>query len=247
MDVGTGRDAYAETAAAEHAVVLKHALGTIRRRLGLIALVAILVTGLAAGYSLLQTPQYEASIKLLVGREGGISENPQDVLGLQQLALTMAEAVVSRPVAEDVIQQLGLRTDSEEVLENLSVELIPDTQFIQVSYTDADPERAKRIVNTTGAVFSQRVGNVSESASAITANVWESAVTPSAPVSPDPLRNSVLAMFLGIFVGLGLAFLLEYLDDSWQSPEEAELISGVPTLGIVPEFNLAQAKNKREG
>jgi hypothetical protein len=35
-----------------------------------------------------------------------------------------------------------------------------------------------------------------------------------------------------------MAFLLEYLDHSWRSPEEAEQITGVPTVGIIPEFKI---------
>jgi capsular polysaccharide biosynthesis protein len=45
---------------------------------------------------------------------------------------------------------------------------------------------------------------------------------------------------------VGLAFLLEYLDDYWRSPREVEQVSGVPTLGIVPEFKVAKSV-KRKG
>jgi capsular polysaccharide biosynthesis protein len=35
-------------------------------------------------------------------------------------------------------------------------------------------------------------------------------------------------------LGTGLAFLLEFMDDSWRSPAEAEQVSGVPTFGVIP-------------
>jgi succinoglycan biosynthesis transport protein ExoP len=96
-------------------------------------------------------------------------------------------------------------------------------------------------------VFSEQVSEVSPSASAITATVWERAETPEVPVSPNPVRNGFLALVLGLMLGVGLAFLLEYLDDSLRSPEEAEQITGVPTFGIIPEFIKTSADKKKGG
>jgi capsular polysaccharide biosynthesis protein len=47
---------------------------------------------------------------------------------------------------------------------------------------------------------------------------------------------------LGGILGLGLAFLLENLDDSWRSPEEVELVSGVPTFGVIPVYEFSKGK-----
>lgn len=162
--------------------------------------------------------------------------------GLQQLTLTVAEAVGTRPVAEGVIEELNLKLTPEEFLENLSVAQVSSTQFIQVSYRDPNPERAQRVANTIGEVFSEQVSEVSPSANAITATLWERAVPPESPASPDILLNTLLALVLGLMLGVGLAFLLEYLDDSWRSPEEVEQVSGVPTFGIIPEFKVPKEK-----
>jgi capsular polysaccharide biosynthesis protein len=191
--------------------------------------------GAAVGFSLTQTPRYEASIKILVGQEQGITQDPNYALGLQQLTLTMVEAVKSRPVAKAVIQQENLRvTPSVFVEQNLSVEQVPSTQFIKVVYTDTDPQRAQRTANAIGEVFSKEISKVSQSANAVTATVWEPAVVLEEPASPDYKRNVLLALILGLMFGVGLAFLLEYLDDSWRSPEEVEQISGVSTFGVIP-------------
>ncbi|MCA3748410.1 MAG: capsular biosynthesis protein, partial [Rubrobacter sp.] len=95
-------------------------------------------------------------------------------------------------------------------------------------------------------IFSERVSEVSPGANAITATVWEEAVVPETPVSPDPLLNGLVALALGLLLGLGLAFLLEYLDDSWESPEEVERVSGVPVFGVIPGFRV-EAGGKKGG
>jgi capsular polysaccharide biosynthesis protein len=103
------------------------------------------------------------------------------------------------------------------------------------------------VANTTGEVFSEQVSEVSPGANAITATVWERAVIPEEPVSPNPLRDGLLALMLGLMIGTGIAFLLEYLDDSWRSPEEAEQVSGVPTFGMVPAIDVPKDKKKSRG
>jgi capsular polysaccharide biosynthesis protein len=101
------------------------------------------------------------------------------------------------------------------------------------------------VANTVGEVYSEQITEVSQSANSISATVRKKAVTPEDPVSPNPLRNGLLALMVGLILGVGLAFLLEYLDDSWRSPEELERISGVPTYGIIPAINLAKRKKTR--
>lgn len=234
----------AETTESDDILSIRTLLQVLWKWLWVILLVVFVLTGTVVGLGFLQTPQYEASIKVLVGQQQGISETPQDAFALQNVTATMAQAISSRRTAEAVIQQLDLQTSPEDFLANLNAEQIPDTQFVQVSYRDVDPERAARIVNTAGAVFSEQMSNESSNAGAITATVWEQAIVPDGPVSPNPVRNGFLALVLGSMLGVGLAFLLEYFDDRWQSPEEAEQISGVPTFGVIPEFEVSKGKVK---
>jgi capsular polysaccharide biosynthesis protein len=224
---------------------IQELLQIIRRRIWVIVLTTVLLVGAVVGYSLIQAPVYEASIKILVGQQRDSDVPPDlgnDIMGLQQLTLTMAEAVGTRPVAEAVTQELNLKESPEDLLEVMNAEQIGNTQFIQITYWDTDPEQAQRIVNTIGKKFSEQSFDVSPTASPVTARVWERAVTPQAPVSPNPLRNGLVALVVGSMLGLGLAFLLEYLDDSWRSPEEVEQTSGVPTFGVIPLFKASKAK-----
>lgn len=67
------------------------------------------------------------------------------------------------------------------------------------------------------------------------AQVVSAARTPTQPVSPNPKRDAALALFLGLLVGLGLAFLREYLDDSIRTKDGLDLATGgLPTLALVP-------------
>jgi capsular polysaccharide biosynthesis protein len=238
-----------ETSKEDYALSLEEILRTVRRRLLTILSVAFLITGITVGFALLQPPVYEASTEMLVGQE----QNPDaqvnlasDVQGLQQITLTVVEAVNSRVVAEAVTQEMDLKIAPDTFLENLSVEQVGETQFIQISYRDLDPERAQEIADTVAEVTAERISEVSPNSNAITATTWQAAAEPESPVSPNPVRNGILALALGTMLGVGLAFLREYLDDGWRTPEEVEQFSGVPIFGVVPEFKISKfARNGR--
>jgi capsular polysaccharide biosynthesis protein len=226
---------------------------TIRKRLWLIVSVTVVVAGTAVGFSLLQTPQYQASIEILVGQDRGTgmerapSSLQSDVQGLQALAGTVVEAVKSRPVAQGAIESLGSSETPESILANLSAEQVGETQFVRVSYQNPDPEQAKEVVDAIGEEFSKQVLDISPSANAITAVVWESAVMPGAPVSPDPMRDGLLALVLGGMLGVGLAVLLEYMANSRGSAQEDDSRSEVPTLGSIPAAGKARRNKEKVG
>ena len=58
--------------------------------------------------------------------------------------------------------------------------------------------------------------------------------TPTAPTEPNIPRNLAFALVLGLTAGIGLAFLLESMDNTVRTTEQAQIISGVPALGMIP-------------
>ena len=223
-------------------VSLRDLLLPVWRRLWAVMLVVVMVVGTTIGFTLVQTPIYEASVKILIGSQAeGETEVPGnlygDVQGLQTLTQTMTEAVASRPVAKAVIQRLDLSMSPNTLIDNLTASQVNATPFIWISYRDPDPERAHRIAGAVAEVFSEKVSEVNPSTSPINATVWERPPVPEEPASPNLLRNLLAGLAVGLMLGVVLAFLLEHLDDSWRSQEELERMTGVPTFGIIPVFN----------
>lgn len=53
------------------------------------------------------------------------------------------------------------------------------------------------------------------------------------PASPRVLLNTLLAAIVGLMLAIGMAFLVEYLDDTLKSPDAVEEVTGLPTLGTI--------------
>lgn len=67
--------------------------------------------------------------------------------------------------------------------------------------------------------------------------IADRAEIPLYPSSPKKMLNIIIALCVGLFVGVCLAFLFEYLDVSVKDLQDVEKYSGLPTLGIVPAFS----------
>jgi capsular exopolysaccharide synthesis family protein len=71
------------------------------------------------------------------------------------------------------------------------------------------------------------------------------AVADPYPISPNPSRSGVLGFAIGLVLGLGLAFLLEYMDNSIKTTEDAEKDYGTPVLGYIPAEKIKKGDKRR--
>jgi capsular exopolysaccharide synthesis family protein len=66
------------------------------------------------------------------------------------------------------------------------------------------------------------------------AQIVSDAVQPTSPVRPTPARNGVLALVVGLILGVGLAFLRDHLDDTIKTKDDLQAATGVTVLGLIP-------------
>src|SRR5215216_2508654 len=190
----------------------------LRKAARAIVIVVVLDAVAVTWVSSISTPKYEAFAQVWVDQSqrdqstnfSGSGEEvqtlpPSAVEGLQNIVLTMIHAIDSRPVAEEAIQRLGLKMSPEKLLDNLTIEQVESTSFIVLTYKGTDPQKAQQIVNTLGKVSSELISERSarSPSSRLTATLYEPAVVPESPVSPDPLRNGLLTLVIGLMLCAG--------------------------------------------
>ena len=68
-------------------------------------------------------------------------------------------------------------------------------------------------------------------------SIIENATTPRHPISPNVQQTVLLAAAIGLTLGVGGAFLIEYLDDTVKSPEDVKRLTHVPVLGAIARIS----------
>lgn len=203
-----------------------------------IPLIAALTSGIVSFFIL--KPVYQASTTLIVGKKA--ADNSQQanqlldynvLLANQQLAKTYGTIAKSRTVEEDVINDLKLTVTPEQLDPNVSVDPVKNTEILQISVNDNDPKLAAEIANTMAKKFSDSVIQIKKVDSV---SIIDPAVTPDKPVKPKKALNVLIAFVVGLMAAVGLAFLLEYLDNTIKSTQDVEDILGLPVLGVIPYY-----------
>ena len=98
-------------------------------------------------------------------------------------------------------------------------------------------EDQRRVLIDQQALFKQRLDQlqVDTALSSGNAQLVQSASQPIDPIEPRPVRTSMLALVVGVLLGVGAAFLVDHLDDSIRTPKELSEVAGNrPVLAVVP-------------
>ena len=88
---------------------------------------------------------------------------------------------------------------------------------------------------------------VSAGINASNIRIVDTAEVPKRPVKPRVVVNLALGVILGLGLGIGLAFFQEYLDNTLKTPDEVETLLRLPSLGVVPTFDVDGAGKAGEG
>lgn len=184
------------------------------------------------------TPRYEAYTTLMVGKtydgQNAMILQYNDILTANQLVKTYSQIAKSRSITEKVIEAEKLNMTPEQLSKSIDVKPVKDTQLIQITVEDTNPERAARLANFTASVF---MGRVVEIMKVDNVNIIDVAVTPASPIKPNKKLNIVIAGVVGLMIALGIIFLLEFMDRTIKSSDDVKRHLGLPVLGSIPKMD----------
>lgn len=210
----------------------------LRKRIWIIILlpiISVLVVGIISVFVL--NPVYESYVNIIVINKKVDTDSPgivtyDDLLISQQLVKDYKEIVKSRSVTTAVIEGLMIDDLTPKILaKNIDVQSKNDTDIINIKVKDRDPYRAKLIVAMLTDVFQQKIFDLYENKNV---KIIDNAEVQIEPVSPRIILNIALSLLVGLVIAILLVFLIELLDDTIRTSEEAEEILGIPVVGMIP-------------
>ncbi|NJM19366.1 MAG: polysaccharide biosynthesis tyrosine autokinase [Richelia sp. SM1_7_0] len=172
--------------------------------------------------------QLEGRVGQIVGNGVSVKEPDLQIGELKQsLTAELVKSEVERLAANNRVGLLSRAFESSQArlsilprLEQQQRELQRKLQVAQSTY-----EQLLKQLQEVQVVEKQNVGN---------ARVIASALIPEEPISPKVLLNLALGGFLGVLLGAGTALILEAMDKSLKTIDEAKKLFGYPLLGTIP-------------
>lgn len=211
-----------------------------------ISLVILIVTatGLVSHYLLPRI--YEASTQILISKkESGQSQiNSQDIQTNLQLIDTYSEIIKSPVILSQVIENLNLQTTPDLLAKKIVVTSKQNSQILSVVVEDRELSKAVVIANMIAEVFQNdvkalmNVDNVTILSPAINQSYIK-------PISPNLPLNLVIATAIGLIIGVGLTFTIEYFDSTVKTEQEIHDLIGISILGLVSPITLKKTKNSK--
>lgn len=180
-----------------------------------------------------------------------------NVIAITAAAPTSAEAeALANAIAEEYVlasrarKRASIKEAADEVeqrLDQARAEILELGDRLQASGRTDEMIAELQIATGTYSTLAEKLEQlrINEQLEAGSGVVVQEAVESGSPVAPQPVRNALLGLVVGLVFGVGMAFLYEYLDNTIKSTDEAEKVYGAPVLAIVPMDKLEKGQKRR--
>jgi len=223
---------------------LREVAGLLLNRLWVLILSGILL-GICVGVltRILYVPMYTSTAKLyIVGSTGIDLSNLSSFQIGTQLTMDYIEFIQSRPLMEDVIDELELDMNYEEILELVEIENPENTRILKLSVTLPDRKEAKEIVNKVAERAQIRIAEITKMDQP---SIYEDGVNGMLSEKSHFTRNTILGFVAGVVLASFVIVVIHMMDDTIKTSEDLEKYLGLITLGTIPLEEEPDNKNKR--
>ncbi|WP_028784013.1 YveK family protein [Thalassobacillus devorans] len=224
----------------EETISLKEIAQVLKKRFWLILSTtagAVIIAALISYFFL--TPTYEATTQFIVNTSQSQEESEFDVNDIRtnvELINTYNVVIKSPAILDDVVSEMNLSMSADSLRQKLNISSEQNSQVVSVTVTDTNQNRAAMVANTTVEIFHEKIQDYMNVDNVNILSEAQPVDNPS-PVSPKPFLNMAIALVLGLMVGVGVAFLLEYLDNTIKAEKDIEDKLGLPVLGIITHIS----------
>ncbi len=145
------------------------------------------------------------------------------------------ELVLQPDVLEQISQQLKLDVSGERLLRDVRIQPRPDEQKIVIEVDHRSLEQSQAIAEAVGQRIEEEVVRLNANLEGTDRiNVRRIQQARLISIKPNTRTNVMAGGILGLVVGVLLAFVLEYLDDTLKDSGDVERFVGLTTLGAIP-------------
>ncbi|MBQ1818143.1 MAG: capsular biosynthesis protein [Clostridia bacterium] len=181
------------------------------------------------------TPEYESSIMMIVNtKQDNITTVTNDnIQSAKNLVSTYSIIIKSNTVLNQVIENLGLNEEYDTLRHKVYVSAVDDTQVMRIAVRDEDSANATQIINEIASIAPDVIVDAVEAGSC---KVISQVVTSDGQVTPNVMKNTVIATAIGFLVVMTAVILINaFRVKKIVTEDDLKKLTGLPILGVIPE------------
>ena len=208
------------------------------KKLHIIVIVTIFIA-IGAIYTIaFVKPEYKAGVKLVLVKDTTNNTEIEtitqtDISINSKLVSTYSELVKTSNVLSTVIENLGIDISESELKKCITVSSVKDTELIQITVVNINPEVATKIANEIASVFSEKVAK--EIYKINNVYIAEEATVPTTPYNVNHIRDIALFALIGILVASAYVIIVNMFDTTLKTQEDIERVTKLTVLAAIPE------------
>ncbi|EXJ23308.1 Tyrosine-protein kinase transmembrane modulator EpsC [Alkalibacterium sp. AK22] len=225
----------------EEEISLVELFDIIKKRVGMIINLTLIGLLVVAFYTFfVATPEYSSTTQLLVNRTQQTDAiQRSDIDTNVQLINTYKDIIKGPVILDEVREDLNLDSSHSGLSNQISISNEANSQVFSIRVTDINPYNAALIANTTASVFRENLDDIMNVDNVTVISQAEPNIN---PISPNHSLNLAIGIVLGAMIGVGMAFLLEFLDNTVKDEKFIVEEMGWTSLGRIAEMSAEELK-----
>lgn len=218
------------------------------RKLEIILITLIMIAiGVIYSYFFI-VPQYSATTTLVLVQQSSVDQNGEgsitqaDLTINSKLVSTYSELVKSKAVLSEVVESLGVEGLKEDnIRNNITVQSRKDTEIIEITVKNLDPNLAAQISNKIAEIFSEKVVEIYSISNIY---ILDRAEPNENPCNINHVKDIVIFAFIGIVISAVFVLVANMLDTTIKTEQDIENSTGLLVLSSIPNY---EVETKRRG
>jgi len=216
-----------------------------RKTQAILIILVFAIIGMAYSYFMVE-PDYKATTKLVLtqssenSKDGSITQ--ADVTLNSKLVSTYGEIIKTDNVLKTVVNNINNPDITiKDIKENVTVKSVKETELLEITVKNANPNYAAQIANEIAKVFCERVVEIYSISNTY---VLDRAEPDATPYNINHIKDIAVFAFIGVIVAVVYILIANMLDNTIKTEQDIEKIGGLLVLSTIPDYSL---ENKRGG
>lgn len=214
-----------------------------------IILITLMFVAVGIGYSyFFVKPEYTSTTSLVLaqssssGQTGDGAISATDLTMNSKLVSTYSELIKRKAILGQVCENLNIpESNIQELRGKIKVNSAKNTEIIEISVTNKDPNKAAAIANEIAKVFGEKIVEIYNISNVY---LFDRAEANAVPSNINHMKDVVIFAFIGLVIAAVYVLIANMLDNTIKTEQDVEATTELLVLSSIPNYDV-EIKSKR--